>query len=382
MAIIVVAPDTLFQPGTTVSAADTVYGDSDGSIANTALAQTFIYTSDSSIAYGDADTIDGNGRGGDDRFTVTGVAGSNNSIIGDASFLNGAAQGGDDQITASGGLSFVIGDADSMNDQTRGGSDRIDVGPSGFGIGDGFFMDDASQGGDDRLTVRAGGSGYGDAGFMNDGSEGGNDRLTGIGKNVTLVGDAKDLTGDDTLGGNDQLVARGKGAALYGDAQETMSGDGGDDYLHVQGANSFLVGDGGSMFGSAKGGNDVLSGSRFADTIVGDGQGMDDDTTGGDDVLLGGRGNDTLWGDQQGPRLDDGHAGDDRFVFGKVSGKDTIGDFQQGHDVIDVQQLGYTSFAQLTINETGGDSIVHFHGINQVRVEDVTGLTAADFLFA
>ena len=109
---------------------------------------------------------------------------------------------------------------------------------------------------------------------------------------------------------------------------------------------------------------------------------MDAGTSGGDDVLLGGRGNDTLWGDAQDHTLDAEHAGADRFVFGKVSGKDTIGDFQHGIDTIDVQQLGYTSFAQLTINETGGDSIVHFNGINQVRVEDVTGLTAADFLFA
>ena len=99
-------------------------------------------------------------------------------------------------------------------------------------------------------------------------------------------------------------------------------------------------------------------------------------------MLLGGRGNDLLWGDAQDHRLDEEHAGADRFVFGKVSGKDTIGDFQHGIDVIDVQQLGYTAIGQLTINEVGGDSIVHFQGINQVRVEDVTGLTAADFLFA
>ena len=37
-----------------------------------------------------------------------------------------------------------------------------------------------------------------------------------------------------------------------------------------------------------------------------------------------------------------------------------------GKDIVDVHQLGYTSFAQLTIVETNGDSIVHFQGINQV----------------
>ncbi|MFO1046513.1 MAG: calcium-binding protein [Geminicoccaceae bacterium] len=378
---IIVAPATLFQPGTTVT--EDVYGDSDGAIVNTALGQTFIFTADGVTATGDALAIDGTGRGGNDQFTVTGVVGSANNIFGDAATLNDSAQGGDDKITAAGGDQFyVIGDAgEEMHGGSQGGNDRIDVGPGGVAIGDGFFMYDSSQGGDDRLTVRAGGWGLGDAGFLFDGSRGGDDQLTGIGKNVTLVGDAKDL-GVDAQGGNDRLVARGPGSLVYGDAQETMGGHGGDDYLHCQGRNSLLVGDGGDMYGEAKGGNDELSGSRFADTIVGDGLGMNDDSSGGDDVLLGGKGNDTLWGDALGGGLDDARVGDDRFVFGGSGGKDTIGDFQQGHDVIDVQRIGYTGIGQLTITDDGTDSVVHFHGSNQVTVLGVTGLNAADFLFA
>lgn len=378
---IIVAPATLFQPGTNVT--DDVFGDSNGTIANTALGQTFVFTAENATATGDASTIDGTGRGGDDRFTVTGVAGSSNTICGDALTLDGSAQGGDDKIAAAGGLQFVVGDAGAdMYGGSQGGNDRIDIGLGGVAIGDGFFMHDLSQGGDDRMTVRAGGWGLGDAGFLYDGSQGGDDRLTGIGKNVILVGDAKDLVDDDTQGGNDWLVARGRDSRIYGDAQETMSGDGGDDYLHNQGANSLLVGDGGAMYGEARGGNDELSGSRFADVIVGDGQAMNDSSAGGNDVLLGGKGNDTLWGDAQGFTLEDERAGDDRFVFGKVSGKDVIHDFQQGHDIIDVQQIGYTGIGQLTITDDGTNSVVHFHGINQVTVLGVTGLNAADFLFA
>ena len=351
---IIVAPATLFQPGTNVT--DDVFGDSNGTIANTALAQTFVFTAENATATGDASTIDGTGRGGDDRFTVTGVAGSSNTICGDALTLDGSAQGGDDKIAAAGGLQFVVGDAGAdMYGGSQGGNDRIDIGLGGVAIGDGFFMHDLSQGGDDRMTVRAGGWGLGDAGFLYDGSQGGDDRLTGIGKNVILVGDAKDLVDDDTQGGNDWLVARGRDSRIYGDAQETMSGDGGDDYLHNQGANSLLVGDG---------------------------QAMNDSSAGGNDVLLGGKGNDTLWGDAQGFTLEDERAGDDRFVFGKVSGKDVIHDFQQGHDIIDVQQIGYTGIGQLTITDDGTNSVVHFHGINQVTVLGVTGLNAADFLFA
>jgi len=50
-------------------------------------------------------------------------------------------------------------------------------------------------------------------------------------------------------------------------------------------------------------------------------------------------------------------------------------------DIIQVDGYGLTNFAQLTIDETGGDSIVHFDGSNSVTVVGVTGLGAGDFDF-
>ena len=87
MTFIVVAPATIFAPATILTSDDVVFGDSDGTITNTALSQIFTYTATSNLTHGDADGIADNGRGGDDRITATAVAGSENHIFGDAQTL-------------------------------------------------------------------------------------------------------------------------------------------------------------------------------------------------------------------------------------------------------------------------------------------------------
>ena len=77
----------------------------------------------------------------------------------------------------------------------------------------------------------------------------------------------------------------------------------------------------------------------------------------------------------------DATGGFDRFVFRPGDGRDTIGDFEQGKDLIDVRRLSFDSFAELTITDDGSDSVVQLGGVNQVTVLGVTGLAAADFLF-
>jgi Ca2+-binding RTX toxin-like protein len=156
---------------------------------------------------------------------------------------------------------------------------------------------------------------------------------------------------------------------------------GGDDFLHSKTGGSELYGDALGMYDTAKGGNDVLSGSSGRDLLIGEAWYLSDETMAGDDVLLGGKGNDRLYGDAV-VRDDTAETGADRFVFGGASGKDTIGDFEHGKDVIDVQRLGYTDLLQLTIDVSGGNSIVHFRGTDQVTVLGVTDLDATDFLFA
>ena len=142
-----------------------------------------------------------------------------------------------------------------------------------------------------------------------------------------------------------------------------------------------LYGDALELLNRGVGGNDVLSGSPGDDSILGDASALLDRSRGGNDVLLGGKGDDWLIGD--GGFLDwAAVGGSDRFVFGKASGRDTISDFEQAKDVIDVQALGFRDIAELSIEVDGERSIVHLHGHNQITVLGVTALTNADFLFA
>jgi Ca2+-binding RTX toxin-like protein len=86
------------------------------------------------------------------------------------------------------------------------------------------------------------------------------------------------------------------------------------------------------------GGNDTLNGLGGNDRLEG-GDGGDKLFGGdGDDVLVGGTGQDTL----------NGGAGADIFTFGPGDGANTIADFQDGLDLIDVAAYGgYQSIVQL-----------------------------------
>jgi hypothetical protein len=76
------------------------------------------------------------------------------------------------------------------------------------------------------------------------------------------------------------------------------------------------------------------------------------------------------------------------FVFAPGSGLDTIFDFEQGKDVIDVRDYGAQSFADLTIASSGGHSIIDLDGAavdgagNEVSVLTIQTLFSSDFIFA
>src|SRR5262249_23283159 len=113
---------------------------------------------------------------------------------------------------------------------------------------------------------------------------------------------------------------------------------------------------------------------------------------GGDfnDTLSGGNGNDVLGG-RQGDDLLAGGAGNDTFVY-SVRGEqhDTVTDFQQGQDVIDLAAANIGSFAtlqQLLSTDAQGNAVITsvFDGVSSMMT--LTGvsaaqLTSADFVFA
>ncbi len=123
------------------------------------------------------------------------------------------------------------------------------------------------------------------------------------------------------------------------------------------------------------------------------------DVRGGRDVLVGGEGNDRLWGDfgrvvGNAPAVFSGGA--DRFVFANGSGLDTIFDFQNDLDLIDLTGFaGITGFGNLSPANVAQSRCRHGDRPGRRRgrggegrhVLTLAGFTAAnldatDFLFA
>ncbi len=124
------------------------------------------------------------------------------------------------------------------------------------------------------------------------------------------------------------------------------------------------------------GGDDWLVGGEGADTIEGGAD--DDDIYGGegDDTLTGGTGDDTLTGGE----------GADTFVFASGDGKDTITDFENGTDKIDLSAVsGISGFSDLMITQDGDDTVIDLgESVGQITLEDFTSsdLDASDFEFS
>ncbi len=128
--------------------------------------------------------------------------------------------------------------------------------------------------------------------------------------------------------------------------------------------NDILTGDAGANLLDGGAGNDILRGG------------------GGSDRLLGGAGNDTLNGGLGDDALTGG-AGNDFYAFDvRGFGIDTIVDFQDGRDLLDLRGLGVT-FASISI-ATAADRYVVNTGFGTINVSGVERgtLGASDFLFA
>ena len=240
-------------------------------------------------------------------------------LVGDAqvNILNGGSgndtiYGGAGNDTLLGGIGNDILRGDAGADMINGGDgiDRADYTTSTLGVIVNLLNGTASDG-DTLIGIE---NIYGSA--LNDvliGSDvanvlygnNGNDQLFGLGGNDNLNGQA----GDDALHGGD-----GIDYLFGGDGNDGLFGNAGNDRLIGGNGNDFL--DGGL-------GNDVL---------------LDD---AGNDQLYGGAGNDTFTLGAGNDYFSLG-AGDDRVMFVSGNGNDTIGDFHNGHDVIDFTGTGVT----------------------------------------
>ena len=384
---IVVAPATRFEPLETVT--ENVYGDTAGTLLGSGRNQRFIYESAGITGHGDASDLARTAIGGRDVFNVTGSG----SVTGDGLNLLDSARGGNDTIRVEGTFG-AIGDAAFMSGRTLGGNDTITaIGTVSVRGDSAQTMSDRARGGNDVLTVTGVGNTEvsGDARTLRDDARGGNDRIAVSGEVSILAGDAHFLF-DDSVGGNDRITVGGKtGLPAVGDALTLVffssgydpsgTARGGHDVMvSTDPLGSTMSGDARIIAGAGRGGNDTLLGGDGDDTLRGDAEQMLDTSTAGNDVLAGGRGNDLLWGDAD-EFLGTGSRGADRFVFAAESGSDTIGDFANGQDKLDVSALGFDDISDMVVL-AGTDTTVQFSAGNQVTLLGVGSVDASDFIFA
>ena len=95
---------------------------------------------------------------------------------------------------------------------------------------------------------------------------------------------------------------------------------------------------------------------------------------GGNDTLIGGSGNDAIYGGTGNDTMT-GNAGRDNYVIETGSGSDTITDFSASEDKLLFQVDGLTQFSQLTVVQSGADTLVSFAGLS-VRL---SSFNAANF---
>ena len=119
-------------------------------------------------------------------------------------------------------------------------------------------------------------------------------------------------------------------------------------------------------------GRDTLAGAAGNDTLSGD---LDNDTLfggSGNDRVFGGGGNDRLTGGAGVDRMA-GNGGADVFVFATGSGTDTVTDFTDGADRIDLSAYGFaTAVAAKAFFTNVGPDVVFTFGADQLVIENYT----------
>lgn len=268
------------------------------------------------------------------------------------------------------GQDLVFGNDANNTLNGNGGNDSIYA-------GDG---DDTVNGGSgaDRLVGNAGDD------TLNGGT--GNDILKGKDGNNTLNGENGDdkliasNTGNDTLNG--------------GDGSDILSGLGGDDLLMGGNHSDFMYGgrDNDQLYGGDDA--DILRGNRNDDQLFGEngsdslyGGGNNDYLEGGadKDYLLGENGNDELDGGTGDDNLTGGD-GIDTFVYKNASyGYDRVLDFENGIDLIDLSDFGYSGMGDINpiASDVASGVRINFGNGNVLLLEGITEaqLDAGDFVF-
>ena len=187
---------------------------------------------------------------------------------------------------------------------------------------------------------------------------------------VTIGTDDADLLMGDA--GMDKLIGGGGGDILdAGCGNDEVRGGDGMDLVLGGGGNDTLYGDGGVDLVDGGTGNDHVYGGEGNDTLNGGA---------GEDTIYGGEGDDTLWGDYCAP------SSADTFVIGIAEGNDTIKDFEDGLDRIDLSAFeNIEAVSDLVFTQNGSNVVIDLSTQNggSIILEDfdLADLDDTDFIF-
>ncbi|MBC6438400.1 MAG: hypothetical protein GDA52_09780 [Rhodobacteraceae bacterium] len=336
--------------------------------------------------------IAGNGNnnsltGTNGRDSINGFAG-NDKLIGrrDDDVLTGGS--GDDSLIGNTGNDTLRG---NLGDDTLIGGHGDDVLTGGMnadtfvfssGHGNDTITDFAD--GVDLIQITTSGVGFSD---MTLADSSGDAKVTWDGGTMLLTGVAHTaLTAEDFIlaDANDETEVAPKPEPGPAPDQEPAAPKPPYKVIKGNGNNNSLTGTNGRDSINGFAGNDKLIGRRDDDVLTGGG---------GDDSLIGNTGNDTLRGNLGDDTLIGGHGDDvltggmnaDTFVFSSGHGNDTITDFEDGVDLIQITASG-VGFDDLAIASEGTDtdhaSVVTWSG-GTITLEGVSSaqLTGDDFVF-
>ena len=313
-----------------------------------------------------ADTLIGQAN----RDIITGLSGDDRieGLSGD-DLLSG--DDGADTIFGGAGADRIDGGADDDSLFGDAGSDTIFAGSGHDTISGGADADWIDGGeGDDHIL--------GDDDYAADTIDGGagTDRLVYSALSRGVVADLSIGMADGDLVTNVEEI---EGSAFA----DALTGDAGDNRLIGGAGADILVGLGGSDRLEGGSGNDTLSGGEGNDLLFG--EAGDDTLTGdaGSDSLFGGEGTDTLLGGSGDDRLEGGFGndtldagdGNDTYIVDRRSNHDTIFNYDQSGDDIDVlgfnDTFGEISEHDLWFERQGDDLVVFIIGEDSsVRVTD------------
>jgi Ca2+-binding RTX toxin-like protein len=324
--------------------------------------------------------------GGDGNDVLTGTSGDNILKGGDGNDIISGGVGddtlvgntGDDKLTGGAGADILDGGE---------GSDTVDYSASAGGI----MVDLTAQG--DYLTPGDPASGFnlgvhGTAGHGGDAQDDfyyGIENVIGTKSNDTLIANSLGSrfdggAGDDELAGgtgNDILIGgAGNDYALYENSAGGVTVDLSRQWTVDKSGNlaGGSVAHGGDAEGDQLSGIESVTAGTGEDVLIGDGNANTLNGGDGNDRLDGGAGNDTLSGGD----------GGDTFVY-NGQGKDTILDFTQNDDVLEITGAASFTSAQDVIDAAvndGVNTVITFDTKNTLTLTGFTGtLTEDDIIF-